>query len=294
MIIRRNAWIATGVAIGIAGIVAAAVVATEPAIGDPSQQTQLPADGVLSIEQVAPGSWVATFASAPSEFKVISSPQLVVCGVNRPTPCSSSVAFTWAHGDCLYTQSDGIAGFNSSDPYVCRPLTPPTSSPSPSPTQTGTPTWTASPTPTATPSSTPTDTPTVTATPTATSAPTPSSVPTTSSGPTETSTPTPSATTTPTTTPSSEPTVKPTTSPCPDNTSTCLGTPVRVKRSYETDRATDCSSRVTTVTRTQVTETYDEAYDEWADPEFEVIKIHKRTATAQEIANACKNTEDGS
>lgn len=67
-----------------------------------------------------------------------------------------------------------------------------------------------------------------------------------------------------------------------------------MKRSYDVDRATDCDSRVTTVTRTQVTEYWDEAYDEWADPEFEVIKSHKRTATTQEIANACQNEEDGS
>jgi hypothetical protein len=51
---------------------------------------------------------------------------------------------------------------------------------------------------------------------------------------------------------------------------------------------------VTTVTRTEVTETWDSEYEEWADPEFEVIKTRERPATNAEINNACQNEEDGS
>ena len=120
-------------------------------------QTQLPADGVTSIEQTAPGEWTVTFDAAPWEFKAIDNPQLIVCGTNYGRPCSTSESFTWAHGDCITTQVDWSGQHNSSDPYVCRPIV------TASPTATApVPTLTASPSPTATlptPTQTPTEAP---------------------------------------------------------------------------------------------------------------------------------------
>jgi len=130
----------------ITALVAMAIVAVPVAAhADPTVETVLPENGVLSITTVG-DDWTISTDGKASEIKVISNPQLIVCGNNYGKPCKAVETFTYA-ANCVYVQVDGIPGYNSSAPYVCKQ------------TPTATPTPTATATPTATPTSTPTATP---------------------------------------------------------------------------------------------------------------------------------------
>ncbi len=190
MIARKNAWIAFGVAVGLAAGVGVALIAIRvpppPAPADPNVETSLPADGVLSISRSGDDFTIVTSGDA-FEIKYMTSgstrAQPEVCGVNAKNNyglplCTTTFVVTITHAPvCTYWQIDGIPGENHSDPYVCRPPFPPTSSPTVTPTvtpaPTETPTWT--PTPETTPT-TPVVTPEPTSTPTPES-PTPSVTP---------------------------------------------------------------------------------------------------------------------
>lgn len=147
---------------GAVALLAAAVLVLVGAVGPvfaaPNDETQLPADGVTSIERSG-DTWTVTTTSPASEIKYMEpGPQQIICGTNYGMPCTTVETFT-ASGSCVYLQLDGIAYGNSSDPYVCRGGTPSTPTPTPSETPTSTP----SPTSTQTPTSIPTPSPTATA-----------------------------------------------------------------------------------------------------------------------------------
>lgn len=158
---NRRWW---GALIMAAVVSVAVLVAWSPSAADPNTETTLPADGVLSIER-EDTTWTVTTDGVPSELKVMSPFNRVVCGVNsanlnsdspdwRPL-CTTVTTFT-APAGCVYIQVDGLPGYNSSDPYVCRPTVTPTESPSSTPSASEPPT---------TPTSTPTGEPTSTSTP---------------------------------------------------------------------------------------------------------------------------------
>lgn len=159
---RRGPFLFMAAIVGVI-LVAGFGAAVSDARADPNTQTQLPADGVLSIERSG-DVWSVTTDGIPSEVKLLSPRNEVLCGVNYGIPCSTVTTFT-STGDCVFLQLDGIPGFNSSDPYICRGGTPsvPTPGPSTGPTATPTPTTTTpaptesspSPTPTSSPTSTP-------------------------------------------------------------------------------------------------------------------------------------------
>jgi len=154
-------WRAAGITIA-ATVLLAVFYAATPAHADPNVESTLPADGVVSVTRSG-DTWTITTVSPASEIKVISNPQQIVCGTNYGNPCEVSESFTWT-ADCVFLQVDGIAGNNSSDPYICHPAvvtTPPTSPPPVEPTATPSPTATptATPEPTTSPSVAPTSTP---------------------------------------------------------------------------------------------------------------------------------------
>jgi hypothetical protein len=116
----------------ITAILLVAGSAATLAQADPNVETQLPADGVLSIERVG-NLWTVTTDAVPTEVKVMSPFNSPICGVNYADSlglCTTMTSFT-ADAACVYIQVDGIPGHVHSDPYVCRTgaTTPPTEEP---------------------------------------------------------------------------------------------------------------------------------------------------------------------
>jgi hypothetical protein len=183
---RRGPFLFMAALVGVI-VVAGFGAAVSDARADPNTQTELPADGVLSIERSG-DVWSVTTDGIPSEVKLMSPVNQPICGVNYPTPCTNVTTFTVA-ADCTYWQVDGIPGFNSSDPYIClggtpsNPASTPTapSEPPTSPTPSPSPSSTSSPA-TQLPSPLPTPTSSQTSTPEPSSAPNPSENPPASTG----------------------------------------------------------------------------------------------------------------
>lgn len=175
----------------ISGAIAALILigasAATIAHADPNVETQLPADGVTSIERVG-NIWTVTTEAVPSEVKVMSPFNSPICGVNYVDKlglCTTQTSFT-ADANCVYVQVDGIPGHVHSDPYVCRtgPSTPPTTAPPTTEPPATEPPTTAPPTTTTPP----------TEEPPSTQPPVPTTTPTTEP-PSSTPSPTPSVTT---------------------------------------------------------------------------------------------------
>lgn len=165
---RRGPFLFMAAIVGVI-LVAGGVAAVSDARAEPAQ-TVLPADGVLSITRTG-DVWSVTTDGIPSEVKIMSPVNQPICGVNYPTPCTNVTTFTVA-ADCTLWQIDGLPGWNSSDPYICLGGTPST----PTTTTSPTPSESASPTPVATEPATPLPTPTATTDPSP--SPTPTSSPT--------------------------------------------------------------------------------------------------------------------
>lgn len=149
---RRGPFLFMAAMVGVI-LIAGGVAAASEVRADPNAQTQLPSNGVLSIERTG-DIWSVATDGIPSEVKVMSPRNEVLCGVNYGRPCATVTTFTSA-GECVYLQVDGIPGHNSSDPYICLGGTPSTQEPSPSPTPSETSTPTLTPVPTGSPSSEP-------------------------------------------------------------------------------------------------------------------------------------------
>lgn len=150
----------------IAGLSLVFNACSSPAFATPVDETQLPADGVLSIERSG-DVWSVRTEAAPSEVKVMDPFNSPICGTNYAAlgPCSTVTVFT-SSAPCVYVQVDGIPGRNSSDPYVCRGGTPSTTPPTPTTTpSTPTPTTTTPTTAVPFPSPSPSVTSSSTSTP---------------------------------------------------------------------------------------------------------------------------------
>lgn len=190
---RRGPFLFMAAIVGVI-LVAGGVAAASEVRADPNVQTQLPSNGVLSIDRIG-DVWSVTTDGIPSEVKIMSPRNEVLCGVNYGIPCTTVTTFTSA-GECVYLQLDGIPGFNSSDPFLCIGGTP-SSTPvatepaSPSPT----PTATTDPSPLPTPTDSPTSTPEPSSSPNSTPIPSLSTTPNPSSPLTDASTGSPTHTT---------------------------------------------------------------------------------------------------
>jgi hypothetical protein len=198
---RRGPFLFMAAIVGVI-VMAGFGAAVSDARADPSQ-TVLPADGVVSVTR-AGDTWSVTTDGIPSEVKLLSPRNEVLCGVNYGVPCTTVTTFT-STGDCQMLQFDGIPGHNSSDPIFCSGGTPsatPTP-PAPTPDPTGTPiplpstlpTSTATPSPFPSPS--PTSSPTSTPEPSSPPSTPPASAPVSPSLPTSPSTPPSVSTATP-------------------------------------------------------------------------------------------------
>ena len=158
-IIRRALLLCAG---GTLALTAVTFAINPAAFADPNIETQLPADGVQSIERLSEREWRLTFAGVPTEVKVmnVGATPPEQCGVNASVNhgvplCATTITVTLPKAkDCPYWQVDGIPGFKSSDPFVGRTYAPPTSTPSPSPTPSSTPSTTPTPMPEPTTTST--------------------------------------------------------------------------------------------------------------------------------------------
>jgi hypothetical protein len=154
---RRGPFLFMAAIVGVI-LVAGGVAAVSDARADPNTETVLPADGVLSITRSG-DVWSVTTDGIPSEVKLLSPRNEVLCGVNYGIPCMTVTAFT-STGDCAFLQVDGIPGFNSSDPFLCIGGTPSTTPVATEPATTSpTPTATTEPSPSPTPTNSPTSTP---------------------------------------------------------------------------------------------------------------------------------------
>jgi hypothetical protein len=168
---RRGPFLFMAALVGVI-VVAGFGAAVSDARADPNTETELPADGVLSITRTG-DVWSVTTDGIPTEVKIMSPVNQPICGVNYPIPCTNVTTFTVA-ADCTYWQIDGMPGFNSSDPYICLGGTPSTAEPTPSSTPSATLTPTSTPEPSSEPNPTSTPSPSPTRSP---STPLPSSPP---------------------------------------------------------------------------------------------------------------------